>query len=416
MSGRSLSASCRSPGPILQAQPAPWTVSVRRTFVSSFMAAILVRFPPAGPQIPASIYPPLSEIGVDCEGFEKIGPLLEPWSDTAGLSKKMAEPLWFSFPFAYGPRLWYSHTMGNDGFRNITMQQLEVLIHLVEAGSFTHAAQRMALTQPTLTKHIRNLEDAAGTRVVERKNIGISLTPEGRILYDLARRILRLREEAQEKIRNLKDSESGPIFLCASTIPATYILPRLLGALKKRCPEIRIHIQTGDSEETIQAILADQAEMGIIGKGSPDRRLKVEPLWEDRLLIALPAGHPWAKRTGVPVAELVKVPFVLRERGSGTRSALEGCLAKQGAPPLASFSIACEMGSSEAVKEAILAGLGVSILSIHAMERELAQGLLAAVPLEDCPLERRFYLIYKKQFRLMKHHRRFLSVIKNFKI
>jgi len=306
--------------------------------------------------------------------------------------------------------------MGNDGFGNITMQQLEVLIHLVEAGSFTHAAQRMGLTQPTLTKHVRNLEDAAGTRVAARKNTGICLTPEGRILYDLARRILRLRQDAQEKIKNLRDSESGSIFLGASTIPATYILPRLLGSMKKSCPDIRIHVQTGDSEETIQTVLADQAEMGIVGKGSPDRRLKVEPLWEDRLLIAVPAGHPWAKRTGVPVAELAKVPFVLRERGSGTRSSLEDCLARQGAPSLASFSIACEMGSSEAVKEAILAGLGVSILSIHAISRELAQGLLAAVPLEDCRLERRFCLIYKKQFRLMKHHRRFLSVIKNFGI
>ena len=306
--------------------------------------------------------------------------------------------------------------MKQDGFRNITLHQMEALIRLVETGSFTHAAEAMALSQPTLTKHIRNLEGAVGARVVDRKNKGISLTPEGRILYDYARRIARLREDARERIENLKADESGHIFLAASTIPATYIIPRFLGLLKKSDPEIRVHIRMGDSEETLQTILGDQAEMGIVGKRSPDRRLKVEPLWQDRLVLAVPAGHPWAKRTSVSSAEIAAVPFVLRERGSGTRNALEGCLAKQGGRSLDSFNVTCEMGSSEAVKEAVLAGLGVSVLSIHAMERELSQGLIAAVPVEDCAIERRFYLIYRKQFRPMKHHRRFLARIRTFQI
>ena len=306
--------------------------------------------------------------------------------------------------------------MSQNGFRNITLHQMEALIRLVETGSFTRAAERMALSQPTMTKHIRNLEDAVGARVVDRKSSGVSLTPEGRILYDYARRIARLREDARERIENLKIYESGHIFLSASTIPATYIIPRFLGLLKKSDPAIRVHIRMGDSEETIQTILGDQAEMGIVGKRSPDRRLKVEPLWQDRMVLAVPAGHSWAKRTSVSSAEIAAAPFVLRERGSGTRNALEECLAKQGGQPLDSFNVTCEMGSSEAVKEAVLAGLGVSVLSIHAIERELSQGLLAAVPVEDCAIERRFYLIYRKQFRPMKHHRQFLARIRNFQI
>ncbi len=306
--------------------------------------------------------------------------------------------------------------MGSNGFLNITLHQLEALVRLVETGSFTHAAERMYLTQPTLTKHIRNMEDAVGARVVDRKNAGVCLTPEGRILYGWARRIARLREDAQDKIENLKSGESGHIFLFASTIPATYLIPRFLGLLKKSDPEIRVHIQTGDSEETIQAILGDQAEMGIVGKPSSDRRIRVEPLWDDRLVLAVPADHPWANRACVDLDEISGVPFVMRERGSGTRSALEECLALPGGRPLGSFNITCEMGSSEAVKEAILAGLGVSVLSIHAMERELAAGLLAAVPLEHCAIARRFFLIYRKQFRLMRHHRRFLTAINNYHI
>jgi len=306
--------------------------------------------------------------------------------------------------------------MSQDGFRNITLHQMEALTRLVETGSFTQAAERMALSQPTLTKHIRNLEDAVGARVVDRKSRGGSLTPEGRILYDYARRIARLRDDAREKIANLQAHESGHIFLSASTIPATYIVPRFLGLLKKDDPEIRVHVQTGDSEETIQAILGDQAELGIAGKRPSDRRLKVEPLWQDRLVLAVPSGHPWAKRAAVSLGEIAAAPFVLRERGSGTRNALEACLANGGRDPLSSFNVACEMGSSEAVKEAVLAGMGVSILSIHAIGRELAQGLLAAVPVEDCAIERRFYLITRTQFRPMKHHRRFLAGIRNFQI
>lgn len=306
--------------------------------------------------------------------------------------------------------------MKHDGFRNITLQQMEALVRLVETGSFTHAAERMFLTQPTLTKHIRNLEDAVGARIVDRKSSGVSLTPEGRILFAYARRIARLREDAQEKIENLASDTSGHIFLYASTIPATYLIPRVLGLLHQSDPEIRVHIQTGDSEEAIQAIISDQAEMGIVGKNSSDRRLKVDPLWDDRLVLAVPAGHPWAKRSRVAMGEVAKAPFVLRERGSGTRSALEECLAGQGGRPLGSFNITCEMGSSEAVKEAILAGLGISILSIHAIERELAQGILATLPIEHCAITRHFYLITRKQFRQMKHHRRFLTTINNHHI
>lgn len=306
--------------------------------------------------------------------------------------------------------------MEEDRFKNITLQQMEALIHLIEEGSFTRAAARMGLTQPTLTKHIRNLEEFVGAPVAERKNTGVSLTPEGRILYDYARRITRLREDAREKIANLKADDTGHVFLCASTIPATYILPRVLSLLRKSDPAIRVHIQTGDSEEAIQAILGNQAEMGIIGKVSPDRKLAVEPLWEDHMVLAMPTGHPWAKRATISLDRIAEAPFILREKGSGTRDAFERCLLQQTGRTLSSFNIACEMGSSEAVKEAVLAGLGVSVLSLHAIQREVGQGLLRAVPIEGCAIDRRFHLIYKKQFHLADHHRRFLNTVKQFQI
>jgi len=306
--------------------------------------------------------------------------------------------------------------MSYDQFRNITIQQMESLIHLVDEGSFSRAAKRVFLTQPSLTKHIKNLEEVVNARIVNRENMGISLTPEGKILYDYARRILKLRDEAKEKILRIKENESGNIFVSASTIPATYILPHLLNKLKKFFPDIRAYIQANDSEETLGMILNNQAEIGFIGKHTLNRRLNVEPLWKDRLVLAAPADHPWRKKDYVTLDEVSKEPFIIREGGSATREILEEYLLKNTNKSLSKFNIVCEMGSSEAVKEAIIAGLGASILSIHAIKRELKQGTLIEVPIKDCAIQRYFYLIYKKQFTLLHYHKLFLKFAKNYKL
>ncbi|MBE9547513.1 MAG: LysR family transcriptional regulator, partial [Proteobacteria bacterium] len=287
-------------------------------------------------------------------------------------------------------------------------------IYLVEEGSFSRAAKRVFLTQPSLTKHIKNLEESVNARIVDRRNRGIFLTPEGKILYDYAKRILKLRDEAKEKISRMKENESGSIFISASTIPATYILPSLLNGFRSLYPDIRTYIQTSDSEETLGMILDNQSEIGFIGKRTFNRKLNVESLWMDRLVLAVPADHPWRKKDHVTLDEISKEPFIIRERGSATREILEEYLHKNTDRSLSKFNIVCEMGSSEAVKEAIMAGLGVSIISVHAIKRELKQGILVEVPVQDCAIQRHFYLIYKKQFSLMHYHKLFLDFVKEY--
>jgi len=291
---------------------------------------------------------------------------------------------------------------------------MESLIYLVDEGSFSRAAKRVFLTQPSLTKHIKNLEEAVNAKIVNRENMGISLTPEGKILYDYARRILKLRDEAKEKILRIKENESGNIFVSASTIPATYILPHLLNKFKKFFPDIRAYIQANDSEETLGMILNNQAEIGFIGKKTLNKRLNVESLWKDTLVLAVPGDHPWRKKDYVTLDEVSKEPFIIREIGSATREILEEYLLKNTDKSLSRFNIVCEMGSSESVKEAIIAGLGASILSIHAIKRELKQGTLIEVPIQDCTIQRYFYLIYKKQLSLMHHHKLFLEFVKSY--
>ncbi|MBN2396741.1 MAG: LysR family transcriptional regulator [Deltaproteobacteria bacterium] len=299
--------------------------------------------------------------------------------------------------------------MASDRFKNITLQQMEALVRLVEERSFSRAAKKMHLTQPSLTKHIKNLEGSIDATVVNRENTGISLTPEGKILYEYARRMFKLMDEANEKIARVREDDSGGISISASTIPATYILPRVLSSFSKTYPRIRCYVQTNDSDATLDLILDNRAEIGFIGRPVSHRKLHAEAVWSDRLILVTPEGHAWTGKTSVTVDELSREPFIIREKGSATRSILEEYLQEHTDRNLSQFNVICELGSSEAVKEAVVAGLGVAILSSRAVGRELAGGVLIERPVENCIIERNFYLIYKRQMSLMRHHTLFLD-------
>jgi len=304
--------------------------------------------------------------------------------------------------------------MFDDHFKSITIQQMEAVIALVEEGSFSRAAKRMLLTQPALTKNIKNAEDYLGVRLANRSSAGISLTPEGKIIYDYARRMLKLRNEAREKIIALGKNTGGNIYLSASTIPADYILPRVLSAYRKTNPDTRIYIKTVDSEAAMNMVLDNEVELGCIGKKPLNNKLVSQPLWKDRLVLVVPEFHPWCKKKLVTFPELLNEPFVVRERGSATRESFEALLKKSKSLSLSQFNICGALGSSEAVKEAVIAGLGVSVISIYAVSRELSQGLLFEVPIQGLSLERNFYLIYKRQFDFRPFHKTFVDFIRQY--
>ncbi|PKN53632.1 MAG: hypothetical protein CVU55_00475 [Deltaproteobacteria bacterium HGW-Deltaproteobacteria-13] len=306
--------------------------------------------------------------------------------------------------------------MSSDHLKGITIQQMEAIISLVEEGSFSRAAKRMLLTQPALTKNIKNAEDCLGVRLANRSSAGISLTPEGKLLYDYARRMIKLRDEAKEKVLALGKDACGNIYLSASTIPANYILPRVLSEFNKVNYGIRIHIKTSDSEDAMNMVLDNEVEMGFIGKKPLNRKLKAEILWKDRLILAVSKDHPWQKKKSITLPELLDEPFVIREKGSATRDLFESYLKKSNSINLSQFNICCELGSSEAIKEAVISGLGVSVISIHAVSRELSQGLIFEVPIQGYSMERNFYLIYRSQFDGRPFHKTFINFIKNYNL
>ena len=311
--------------------------------------------------------------------------------------------------------LWYLARMNRD-LKNVTIQQLKSLVNLAEERSFSRAAKKMHLTQPSLTKHIKNLEEQLGTQLVDRNNRELFLTAEGRVLCESAKRIFSLINETGEKIARMQENESGNIHIAASTIPATYILPHSLSKFMDCHKGIRCHVKTSDSDATLDMILDNEAEIGFIGREIVNRKLHIEPLWQDKLVLVVPASHRWCGKGKVSLGDISKEPFVSREQGSATRKVLDEYLRKETDLYLSGFNIVCDLGSSEAVKEAVLAGLGISIISLHAVKREIESGLLFAVPMESCTIERNFYMIYKARFALMKHHELFLDFIREYEL
>lgn len=313
-------------------------------------------------------------------------------------------------------RLCYLAPMIYDTRKNITFQHMETLYYLIEDQSFSRAARRMSLSQPALTKQIKNLEEVLGRRILHRQGRGISLTEEGHILYAYAKKILQLRQEVRDKVARYGQDAQGQLYIRASTIPATYILPGILRDFRKKHPQITAYIQSGDSDEVIAALMSQEADLGIVGKKPENNKLNVESLWRDRLVIVVPPGHPWQNNNRLNLEDLLKEPFIIRERGSASGELVEQVLRKYGLSSRHHLNISCQMDSSEAVKEAVIAGLGVSVLSWHAVKRELAAGILAQATIDNLQFERFIYLVYRKNLELLGCQRLFIEHLKSCRL
>ena len=181
-----------------------------------------------------------------------------------------------------------------------------------------------------------------------------------------------------------------------STIPGEYILPGLIGKFKAEYPHLTVKLQIADSRDIEARVLAGKLEIGVIGSKSTHPGILSRQLWEDELVLAVPARHPWAQRKAVSLQELAATPFILREEGSGTLKILESQLRAAGESGSRSFRVAARFGSSTAVKEGIKAGFGLSILSARAIHTELHAGFLKALKIKGISLVRNFNLIRNK--------------------
>ncbi|HEU5323196.1 MAG TPA: selenium metabolism-associated LysR family transcriptional regulator [Methylomirabilota bacterium] len=272
------------------------------------------------------------------------------------------------------------------------LRRLEIFAKVAELGSFSRAAEALFLTQPTVSEHIRALEEEVGLQLLDRLGRGTTPTRAGQLLLGYARRMLALAREAQQAIDQFQGRMSGELVVGGSTIPGEYVLPELVGAFKTKYPDISIALLVSDSHQINEWVDEGRVEVGVVGARPTQRALEARPLMADELVIVLPAGHAWAGRRTVTLEELRGEHVIVRERGSGTRETLERALAEQGLD-LSALRVAGEMGSTQAIKQAVRAGVGISLVSRRAVTDECRTGLLAYATVEGLRMTREFYLV-----------------------
>lgn len=280
------------------------------------------------------------------------------------------------------------------------LPHLATFARAAERGSFTDAASELGVTQAAVSQRIAALERELGVSLFNRRAGRIALTGAGDRLYELARRIIALHEEARESLGGYHASIAGDLPIAASSVPAECYLPALLASFGATFPEVRVRAAVGDSSSVMKEVTKGLAAVGLVGQKSESPSLESEAIGSDTLALILAPGHRLASRKTISLAVLAREPLIIREPGSGTRCALRQGLERAGAS-LEAMTIALEMGSNAAIKDAVKRGLGASFVSRTTAERELASGELISVPVRGLVLTRNLYAV--------RHRRRPLS-------
>lgn len=279
------------------------------------------------------------------------------------------------------------------------IRKLDVFCKVVELKSFTRAARAVFLSQPTVSDHVRHLEEELGQKLVDRLGREAEPTPAGRLLYDYASRILRLQQETLEALARFGGRLSGETTIGASTIPATYILPALVGTFRAAHPEVTVSVRISGSHEIARKVLAGEYDLGLVGAVWNERGLDWTELFTDTLVLVARPDHPLAGRGPVTLDDLCGQDYVGREPGSGTRKVIGALLEAAGRRETDLHQVAL-FGANEAVREAVKAGVGVSMLSRRSVAADLAAGTLVEIFLVGVSGERPFYLLRRKNRQL----------------
>ena len=272
------------------------------------------------------------------------------------------------------------------------LRRLEIFVRVAELGSFSRAAEALFLTQPTVSEHVRALEDELGVQLLDRLGRGATPTRAGSLLLGYAQRLLALSREAAQAIGQLQGGVSGELLVGGSTIPGEYVLPALIGAFRGKYPDAAISLRIGSSREVQTWVEDGRVELGVVGAVPTARALEARRLMADELVVVVAPDHPWATRSAVTVEDLKREPMIVRERGSGSRETFERALEDVGVAP-GGFRLAGEFASTQAVKQAVRAGVGVAVISRRAVEDECRAGLLASLRLRDVRIERAFHVV-----------------------
>ncbi|HNS14678.1 MAG TPA: selenium metabolism-associated LysR family transcriptional regulator [Syntrophorhabdaceae bacterium] len=288
------------------------------------------------------------------------------------------------------------------------LRHLETFVRIVELKSFTKAAEELYLTQPTVSKQIVDLERYFDVRLIDRTKRTVTITKAGEILLRYAKDFLGLKKETIDAIAAFKGLQKGDIIVGASNIPGVYILPGLLHIFKQQYDGIRFRLIIADSKAIIQKMEEGEIDVGFVGAKYETKKIEYKKFLEDTIMIIAPPSFP----DKIHIKHLKDYPFIIREQGSGTRNHFESSLKRLKVNVLPELQAVAELTDTEAIKEAVKSGMGVSYVSKMAIVHELANNNLKCLNIEGLPnITRSFYIVTKRGKTISPQVKAFLDII-----
>jgi DNA-binding transcriptional LysR family regulator len=280
--------------------------------------------------------------------------------------------------------------------QDLQLPHLETFSKAAELNSFTSTAKALGLTQAAISQRVQALEKVLGVSLFRRQGGRILLTEAGQQLYSFAQNIFDLHRDARQSITGRKLPISGELLLGASTIPGEYFLPVILSVFHKKFPLIDVRASVSDSMGVLRQVEHGQIQLGLVGRKTDTPCLEFRSFAHDRMVLVVPPKHAWGKRRKVTLKQLCQQPLILREAGSGLRHCFEKELARLG-KSLRDLQIALELGSNEAIKKAVVRGIGVAILSTYVVEKESKAGQLHTLKVTDLHCDREMFVVWDRR-------------------
>jgi len=280
--------------------------------------------------------------------------------------------------------------------RAVTLRQLRTFKTVADLNSFSLAAQRLKLSQPSVSYQVKELEETLGLPLLDRLGKRVQLTEAGTLLYGYARRMLDVLDDATVAIEEMRGIKRGNLRVGASTTVGIYLLPAALGAFKKLHPGLVISLEIGTRARVQEQVLHNELDLAVVGPASKNPELSIIPFISDELVVVAPAGHPLANMRGLTLKGLADQPFVMREAASGSRWSLEKAARKAGAK----LQVAMELGSNGAIKHAVESGLGLAVISRYACSLELSSGRLVELEVRGFPIRRDWHIVHLRRRKL----------------
>lgn len=296
----------------------------------------------------------------------------------------------------------------------MNLKQLEAFVQVAEGGSFSKAAKDLFLTQPTVSAHISSLEKELNVRLFIRNTKEVNLSDDGKELYKYAKQMIELQKKIEERFSAKKEAGKHCISIAASTIPAQYLLPKVLLRFNEKFPDEQLKIMETDSSQVVTLVVDHMVDIGFTGTVLEKKHCKYLPFYKDELVVVTPVTEKYLKIQDADnddISWLVKEPVIMREEGSGTRKEAEKQLLNAGIQP-ENLNVIASIANQETIKKSVAQGMGVSVISRLAAKDEVENGKILAFPIPGANEGRDINLVYNKNYELSRSAERFIKVVK----